>query len=211
MRLAWTWRWAALLAAVFFVPAHAQETCTACHGPGGNSVMPGVPSIAGQPKLFIETQLVLIREELRPAPQMLPVVKGMKDAEITRLAQYFSELPAKSMESGKADPKLMKIGAARAKALRCGVCHVSDFSGQKQVPRLAGQRSEYLASEMRAYRDGKRQGGDTIMAAALYGVSDADIDALAHFLSRFAGRAPTRRPRKRRSSPPRRRAMPFES
>ena len=54
----------------------------ACHGPGGNSVTPGIPSIAGQPKLFLENQLVLIREELRPSPQMLPVVQGMKDAEI---------------------------------------------------------------------------------------------------------------------------------
>ena len=178
-------RWALVLAAVFFGPAHAQQTCITCHGPGGNSLTPTVPSIAGQPKLFIETQLVLMREELRPAPQMLPIVKGVKDAEITRLAGHFSKLPAKSMESGKADPKLMKIGAVRAKALRCGECHVSDFRGQKQVPRLAGQRSQYLVSEMRAYRDGKRKGGDTIMAAALYGVSDADIEALAHFLSRL--------------------------
>ena len=60
----------------------------ACHGPGGNSVIAGIPSIAGQPKLFIENQLVLFREELRASPQMLPVVKGMKDAELTRLAEH---------------------------------------------------------------------------------------------------------------------------
>jgi cytochrome c553 len=45
---------------------------------------------------------------------------------------------------------------------------------------------------MRAYRDGNRKGGDTIMAAALYGVSDADIRALAHFLARSSVRAPAR-------------------
>ena len=65
------------------------------------------------------------------------------------------------------------------------MCHLADFKGQKQVPRLAAQREDYLAAEMRAYRDSKRKGGDTIMAAALYGVSDADIDALAHFMSRL--------------------------
>ena len=157
----------------------------ACHGPGGNSVTPGIPSIAGQPKLFLENQLVLIREELRPSPQMLPVVKGMKDAELSRLAEHFSRLPAKSTAAGKPDPKLAQRGMERAKALRCGVCHVSDFSGQKQVPRFVAQRDEYLAAEMRAYCDNKRKGGDTIMAAALYGVSDADIEALAHFLSRL--------------------------
>ena len=163
-----------------------------CHGPDGNSVTPGIPSIAGQPRLFIETQLVLMREELRPAPQMLPLLQGMKDAEIVRLAGHFSKLPARSMASGPADPQLMKRGRARAAALRCGVCHVADFSGQNQVPRLAGQREEYLRSEMLAYRDGRRKGGDTIMAAALYGVSDADITALAHFLSRTRPGAPGR-------------------
>jgi cytochrome c553 len=178
-------RWAAgLLAALFSFQAAAQESCLACHGPDGNSVTEGIPSIAGQPKLFLETQLVLIREELRPAPQMLPLVKGMKDAEIVRLAEHFSKLPAKSMAGGPADPKRMKLGAARARALRCGVCHTPDFSGQNQVPRLAGQREEYLRSEMLAYRDGQRKGGDTIMAAALYGVKDDEINALAHFLAR---------------------------
>jgi cytochrome c553 len=88
------------------------------------------------------------------------------------------------MQTGKLDPKLAQRGLERAKALRCGVCHLADFQGQNQVPRLAAQREAYMVAEMRAYRDDKRKGGDTIMAAALYGVSDADIEALAHFLSR---------------------------
>jgi cytochrome c553 len=178
-------RWAAgLLTALFCSHAVPQEACLQCHGPDGNSVTPGIPSIAGQPKLFIENQLVLMREELRPAPQMQPIVKGMKDAEISRLAEHFSKLPPRSMASGAADAALMKRGATLANKLRCGICHLSDFSGQNQIPRIASQREEYLDSEMRAYRDSKRKGGDTIMAAALYGVPDADIKALAHFLSR---------------------------
>ena len=193
MHSAFGGRWAAgLLIALCSSFAPSQEACLQCHGPDGNSVTPGIPSIAGQPRLFIETQLVLIREEQRPAPQMQPVVKGMKDAEISRLAEHFSKLPAKPMASGPSDPALMKQGAARAKDLRCGICHTSDFGGQNQIPRLAAQREEYLDSEMRAYRDGNRKGGDTIMAAALYGVSDADIRALAHFLSRSSPRAAAR-------------------
>ena len=174
-----------VLGVLLFSAAHAQDVCLVCHGPGGNSVTPRIPSIAGQPKLFIENQLVLMREELRPAPAMQPIVKDMKDGEITRYADHFSKLPPKSTESGRADPKQVERGVALAGSLRCGVCHVSDFSGQNQIPRLAAQRSDYLAAEMRAYRDNKRKGADTIMAAVLYGVSDADIDALAHFLSRL--------------------------
>ena len=72
----------------FFHPlAFAQERvqlCAACHGADGNSVDPKVPSIAGQPKLFLETQLVLFREELRKSDLMLPVVKGLKDPQLSR-------------------------------------------------------------------------------------------------------------------------------
>ena len=196
MQWSFAWRWAARALAAFFVAAGgapalhfaqavAQDLCAVCHGAGGNSTTPRIPSIAGQPKLFIETQLVLMREELRPAPAMQPIVKDMKDADIARHAEHFSKLAAKPTESGPADPKLVARGRERADALRCGVCHVSDFKGQNQVPRLAAQRSDYLAAEMRAYRDNKRKGGDTIMAATLYGVSDADIDAMAHYLSRL--------------------------
>lgn len=188
-------RWAFLAAALFLFPTWAQDRvglCAACHGDDGNSTTAGTPSIAGQPKLFVENQLVLFREELRKSEQMLPVVRGLKDAEIVKLAEHFSKLPAKSMASGATDAGLMQQGRARAKELRCGVCHLADFRGQNQVPRLAGQREEYLAAELKAYRDGKRSGGDTIMAASLYGVSDADLRALAHFLSRSTPPAPGR-------------------
>jgi len=188
-------RWAFVATALFTFCSFSQERiglCAACHGPDGNSTSPQVPSIAGQPALFLETQLVLFREELRKSEQMLPVVKGMKDAEIVKLAEHFSKLPAKGMESAPSNPALTKTGQEKAKALRCGVCHLSDFGGQNQIPRLAGQRESYLEAEMRAYRDGKRTGGDTIMAATLYGVSDADLKALAHFLSRSRPAAPAR-------------------
>ena len=188
-------RWAFVATALFTFCSFSQERiglCAACHGPDGNSTSPQVPSIAGQPALFLETQLVLFREELRKSEQMLPVVKGMKDAEIVKLAEHFSKLPAKGMESAPSNPALTKTGQEKAKALRCGVCHLSDFGGQNQIPRLAGQRESYLEAEMRAYRDGKRTGGDTIMAATLYGVSDADLKALAHFLARSSVRAPAR-------------------
>jgi cytochrome c553 len=173
-------------------PQERIQLCVACHGPDGNSLNPVVPSIVGQPKLFIENQLILFREELRNSDQMLPVVKGLKDAEIVKLAEHFSKLPAKAMEAGPADAALMNRGIQKAKELRCGICHLSDFSGQNQIPRAAGQREAYLEAEMRAYRDGKRTGGDTIMAAALYGVSDADIKALAHYLSRSSARSRAR-------------------
>ena len=79
----WKGRWA-LLTAFFISIACGQDRvqlCAACHGDDGNSTNPQIPSIAGQPKLFLENQLILFREELRKSEQMAPVVKGMKDPE----------------------------------------------------------------------------------------------------------------------------------
>jgi cytochrome c553 len=119
---------------------------------------------------------------------MQPAVKGLSDREITRLAEHYAALPARPARPARnepADPAQVKRGTALAQALYCGSCHLPDFRGRQQIPRLAGQREDYLTESMLAYRDNRRSGGDTIMAAALYGVSDADIRTLAHYLSRL--------------------------
>ena len=188
MRKPWE-RWALLLAALFADSLFAQSQCGACHGPDGNSLTPGVPSIAAQPKLFIENQLVLIREGLRPSPEMFPFVKDLKDAEIVALAEHFSALPAKPTQSSPEDPVLLKRGAELGRKLRCRSCHLPDYGGQNQIPRLAAQREDWLEPVMQEFRDKPRPGRDTLMAAVLYGVSDADIKALAHFLSRSSAPA----------------------
>ena len=54
----------------------AAAACTACHGPDGNSQIPAIPSLAGQPRVFIENQLVLIREGLRDVPAMKGMLMG---------------------------------------------------------------------------------------------------------------------------------------
>lgn len=178
-----------LPAALFLSSAFSQDKlqlCVSCHGAGGNSVIAGTPSIAGQPKLFMENQLVLFREGIRKSPVMTPLMAGVSDKEIIRLSDHFSKQAVKVVSSGPADPASMRKGAALAKKLKCGICHLSDFSGQKQMPRLAGQREEYLQAEMLAYRGSQRP--DTTMTAALYGVKDDEIRTLAYFLARSAAR-----------------------
>jgi len=164
--------------------AERLKGCAVCHGADGNSQTPGVPSIAGQPKLFLETQLVLTREGLRGTPVMQNVVRGMSDKEIIAIATHFTALPVRTTP-GKTDVALVERGWQLAVKHRCGICHLKDYRGQQQIPRLAGQREEYLVSIMIAFRDNPPPSIDTQMSAALYGVSDAEIAAMAHFLSRF--------------------------
>ena len=53
------------------------------------------------------------------------------------------------------------------------------------MPRLAAQREECLDARTMSLRDKPPPGTDTIMAATLHGVSNADIKALAHFLAQL--------------------------
>lgn len=161
--------------------------CEACHGPGGNSVTPGTPSIAGQPATFLENQLIYLREGLRNAPVMQEITKAMKDEEITALARHFSSRKARVVAPDSTDKALAERGAELAGKLHCGQCHLRAFEGRAQMPRLAGQREDYLLDTMLAYRDGKRTGADTTMSEVLYGLGDADIKALAHYLARVTG------------------------
>jgi cytochrome c553 len=181
-------RWA-LLTALFISAAGAQaeeraKACVACHGPDGNSVIAGTPSIAGQPRIFLENYLVMTREGLRGNDVMRGLLKGVSDKEIIAFAVHFSKLKAISANE-KTDPKLFNRGRDIAAKNRCASCHEKTYAGREQMPRLAGQREEFLAEVMLQYRHNKRPGGDTMMNAALHGIPEADFKALAHYFSRL--------------------------
>ena len=70
--------------------------------------------------------------------------------------------------------------------MRCGICHLPTYVGREQMPRLAGQREDYLLLTMRVMKSNQAVGRDPIMSASLYGISDTDLQAIAHFLAQTA-------------------------
>lgn len=165
-------------------PARAA-LCAACHGPLGNSQIPNTPSLAGQPKLFIENTLVLIREGMRDVPAMKGMLDGVSDAEIVELANYFSAQRPQPAASGAPDEATFRRGHVLATRGLCGSCHLPDYSGRQQIPRLAGQHEAFLLQSLRQFRDHPGPGRDTIMAASLYGLKDKDLADLAHYLAHY--------------------------
>jgi|SRR6185295_6109905 cytochrome c553 len=156
--------------------------CDACHGAAGRPSLPGTPTLAGQQEEYLVLQLILLREGLRDVPQMAGVLKGWQDRDLQDVAAHYgARQPLRGGE--KRDPQLFERGAGLAKSKGCTSCHGDKLDGQQHVPRLAGQREDYLAASLTAYRDGKRTGVDTSMNAAVYGATDAEIRALAHFLA----------------------------
>src|SRR5258708_27598425 len=90
-----------VLATIFLAaPAAAQpkapaiaQTCVACHGSKGVSTINDTPSIAGQPDIFTQYQLVFMRDGGRQPGVMQAVVKNLTDDNIRDLGAYYATLP----------------------------------------------------------------------------------------------------------------------
>lgn len=163
--------------------AQRLALCAACHNADGTSTLADIPSLAAQPKVFLETQLVMIREGLRDVPQMKGMLDGVTDADLVAMAAHYAALPLEARPATRLRPDAFERGQALAGRALCNSCHLPTYLGQQQVPRVAGQREDYLLHTMRQFRDGKAVGRDSIMASSLYGMTDAQLGDLAHFLS----------------------------
>jgi cytochrome c553 len=75
-----------------------------------------------------------------------------------------------------------EASVARYAAANCANCHGTAGVAQGAMPSLAGQKKEYIAEQVRAFRDGKRPA--TIMHQLSKGYSDAQIDAMADYFAR---------------------------
>jgi cytochrome c553 len=193
-------RWAAALAlaaaasacspAAAQVPAGRLALCAACHGADGQSRLAGVPSLAGQPRLFLESRLVMIREGLSEVPQMKGMLDALTDAELIELSRHYAVLPPPPA-AGPRDPARAGRGAKVAERALCGSCHLPDQRGREQIPRLAGQREDYLLHSLRQFLAGQGvRGRDTAMIDALLGLSEVDLADLAHYLATMGTVAP---------------------
>jgi cytochrome c553 len=162
-----------------------MAVCLACHGAGGHSVTPETPSLGGQPAFFVIAQLFLFRRGGRSNPAMSDVAKPLTDDDLRAFGDAVAKLPPPPPPTGSADPARLARGRALARQRPCTSCHNPDFSGREQMPRLAHQREDYLLKAMREYKSGARIGYGGAMAEELVGLSDRDLQDLAHFLAYF--------------------------
>jgi cytochrome c553 len=159
-----------------------EALCAACHGPQGNSTNPAVPSLAGQPKQFITTQLVMFREGNRKDPQMSPIAAGLANADIDDLGTYFSAQAPKAA-APQPDPGKLAESRRLTELYNCVQCHGPELKGQQHIPRLAGQQSVYLATQLRGFKASTRFDMDGNMTSAAQALPDKDIEALAQYLA----------------------------
>lgn len=183
-----------IVVALCFVPAHPAHAetlearlalCIACHGANGQSALPEVPSLAGQPAFFLTLQLFMFRQNLRVVEPMNQMMQGLNDEDLRNMAAYLAKLVPPKPVGGPIDPVRMERAQLVIEQHRCNFCHDRDYSGGHNVPRLAGQREDYLVKAMREYKNNTRRGYDDSMADVLYPISDEQILELAYFFARF--------------------------
>lgn len=166
-------------------------TCTACHGPQGNSVNPLWPNIAGQSASYILTQMKAFKDGSRSDPLMGPQAMLLSDEDMHDLAVYFESLPAPAM--AVADPATVDLGEALYRGgdsttgvAACLACHGPTGHGNPAAnyPALQGQHSVYTAKQLRDYASGSRtsDGKTRIMRDIAARLSQDDIDAVASYV-----------------------------
>jgi cytochrome c553 len=180
----------ALVLAALTTAAHAAdveagrkraESCAACHGPDGNATIPGTPSLAGQYPWFTHWALIKFRDGRRRDPQMSPPAQKLSDADMADVAAYYAAQPSRP-KAQTLDPVKARDGRRLAETYQCLQCHRPDLAGQPpHVPRLAGQDLEYLIRILRAYRARTAADLDGSMTQVAQTLTDAEIEALAHY------------------------------
>ncbi|MET0969568.1 MAG: c-type cytochrome [Tardiphaga sp.] len=160
------------------------EACAACHGDNGISQTENIPSLAGQPDLFLQWQLIFFRAGTRKSEVMQPMAEGLDNTDVRNLGGYFASLTPPKATTPDDNPGLSEKGKQAAAGRRCASCHTDSFAGTKAVARIAGQREDYLVKALRDYKSGARSGGAmAAMAEVAYPLSDEEITALAHYLA----------------------------
>lgn len=173
-------------------PAAGQEksaTCTACHGPDGNSPTTQYPTIAGQHAGYLVKQLKEFKEGIRVNAIMQGMAAPLSEQDMEDLAAYYE---SQTIQPGTADPEMAPAGESLYRGgdlsrqiPACSACHGPAGRGNPAAlfPRLSGQYAEYTASQLKAFRAMQRANdAGQMMRNVAAKLGDADIDVVSSYL-----------------------------
>lgn len=170
----------------------ASVTCVACHGEDGNAAIAGYPNIAGQSTRYLFRQMQSMRDGDRDPKVMLGLLDNLTDDDLRDLAAFYATQSGKigqasrdGIELGEA---IYRGGILAKQVAACTACHAPDGSGNALAgfPSLSGQTAEYVAEQLKAYREGLRK-TDTgnyegMMRQTAANMTDTEIAAVANYV-----------------------------
>lgn len=163
--------------------------CARCHdgtGLGGGEL---TPILAGQSAAYLAESLRAFADDRRHGGVMALPARAIEPAEIEALARHFAEQPAAlaPVSPGKPDSVAAEIvarGIPDRSIPACSGCHGEGGGRNPLYPRVSGQKPDYIAGQLRLFREGKRGGGPFahLMTNAARHLTEEEIDALARYL-----------------------------
>ena len=171
----------------------AGQVCAACHAADGNSVAATNPKIAGQFPEYLQKQLGDFKAQpgKKPAREsaiMTPMAANLSDDDIQGLAAYYSGQKLRPASAADKDlaalgQKIWRGGIAASSVPACAGCHGPAGAGiPAQYPRLAGQFAEYVASQLKGFKDGARSNdANGVMRGVAARMTEREIAAVAQY------------------------------
>jgi cytochrome c553 len=162
--------------------------CASCHGADGNSGSPENPKLAGQHPEYLVKQLKEFKEGKRKNAVMQGFAAQLSEDDMKNIAAWAASQKAKpgfakDKELVAMGERIYKGGLADRQIAACAGCHSPSGAGiPAQYPRLSGQHADYIASSLRAYRDGSRANNNVMMQVAAK-MTDKEIRAVADYIA----------------------------
>ncbi len=118
-------------------PGKANQ-CFACHGVNGVSLNPAFPSLAGQNKNYLISQLKAFKNGDRKSQIMKPMASGLSEKDMEQVATYFASKKAGAGEQitkgYEGAPSGIDVGSVKKKTALAGVALSDiDFETSKEI------------------------------------------------------------------------------
>ncbi|TSE30932.1 cytochrome c4 [Tepidimonas taiwanensis] len=166
----------------------ANGVCAMCHGDQGESASEIFPRLAGQHAEYITKQLRAFKSGERKSTAMAEMVARLTDDEMVALGRYYEKLPP--VRDNVKDTGLAAIGAYLYQngnkfsgVPACAACHGPDGHGAANLPRLAGQLSGYLFTQLKQFNQRQRTNDNVVMHAVAEKMTELEMAAVAEYLS----------------------------
>ena len=167
------------------------ESCHACHGADGNSLIPSNPKLAGQGERYLLKQLKNVQTGEREIAVMVGQLDHFNDQDLADIAAFYA---AQTQTQSFSEEKWVSLGREiyRNGNLDRGIpsctgCHGPSGTGNAPAgfPMLAGQHAEYLAVQLKNFSIGNRHndGEGKVMRDIAERMNDNEIQAVASYIA----------------------------
>ena len=135
----------------------ASKNCLGCHGLKGNSLVPTIPSLAGQNSRYLVVAMQAYKKGTRKNKIMGEITHKLNKTTMENIAAYYAEqVPTKGQKVKQT--KFMPLFEGGQIAAVCNGCHGNNGnSTQKGTPSLTRLHPDYIQRAISAYKNGERK------------------------------------------------------